>query len=453
MFESFFGDLHPHHFKEATSGKASCRLEAPPFVVIPMSLHLGEPCAPIVAVGDYVKMGQKIGDSKAAISAPVHASVSGKVIAVEPRLHPNGTKVMSVVIENDGLDTLSEEVVSHKSENITDPELLCKIVREAGIVGMGGAVFPTAAKISSSIGKVDTLIINGAECEPFITSDHRLMLEHPDELMEGIRILKRVFGIPFAHLGIEKNKPDAISLLSTKCGADIKVVPLKSAYPQGAEKQLVYSVTKREVPPGSLPAAVRCVVFNVFTAYSVYRAVHEGMPAIERVVTVSGDAIKNPMNLICRIGTPIERLVEAAGGFIGTPFKLLMGGPMMGSAQYDLSVPVVKGTNALLALTNRRDRSAEDPTCIRCGRCAEVCPMRLTPMYIHMYEKKNDLEMLEKLNVMDCVECGLCTYTCPGRLYITQSCRLGKNKLRSAKEAAAKEAAAKKEEEAMKNGK
>lgn len=446
LLESFFGELHPHDFKTATSGKAICDMPPPPFVVIPMAQHIGQPCSPLVAVGDYVKMGQKIGDSTAPISAPVHASVSGKVIAVEPKLHPNGSKVMSVVIENDGLDTMSEEIFPHKSEDLTNPEVLCRIVNDAGIVGMGGATFPAAAKIKSSLGKIDTLIINGAECEPFITSDHRVMLEHPDELLEGIRILKRVFGITTAYIGIEKNKPDAIKLLSSKSG-DIKVFPLKSVYPQGAEKQLVRSVTNREVPPGGLPAAVGCVVFNVFTAYSVYRAIYKGLPAISRVVTVSGEAVKNPGNFNCRVGTPIEYLIEAAGGFSEPPFKLLMGGPMMGASQYDLSVPVIKGTNAVLALSSARDRNVKNPTCIRCGRCIEACPMRLMPMLIHMYEAKNDLESLEKYHVNDCMECGLCTFVCPGRLYITQSCRLGKAKLRAAKEASAKKA-----EGALKNG-
>lgn len=446
MFESFFGDLHPHHFKGATEGKASCPITPPPVVVIPMSQHVGEPCTPIVAVGDDVKMGQKIGDSKAPISAPVHSSVSGKVIAIEPRLHPNGTKVMSVVIENDGLDTLSDEVFPHNSENIADPSVLSGIIREAGIVGMGGAVFPAAFKIQSGVGKVDTLIINGAECEPFITSDHRLMLEHADELIEGVRILKKALNVPNAYIAIEKNKPDAIALLESKCGTDVKVFQLKSVYPQGAEKTLVKSVTKREVPPGGLPAAVGCVVFNVYTAYSVYRAVFEGMPAIERYVTVSGECFKEPKNLICRVGTPVEHLIEAVGGFKEAPFKLLMGGPMMGTTQYESTVPVIKSTNALLSLSKRMDRNVADPTCIRCGRCAEVCPMNLIPMFIQMYEKKSNVEGLEKYNVMDCVECGLCTYTCPGRLYITQSCRLGKVKVRAAREAA------KKREEAVKVG-
>ncbi len=441
----FWGGIHPHDEKSATAGVSSRPLAPPSQVVIPMSLHIGAPCAPTVKVGDTVKMGQKIGDSEAPVSAPIHASVSGKVVAVEPRLHPNGSKVMSVVIENDGLDALDANIVPHK-EFLDNPGELIRIIREAGIVGMGGATFPTAFKITSSLNKVDTVIINAAECEPFITSDHRTMLEHSDEVIEGIRILRKIFGRPLAYVGIEKNKPDAISLLSEKSGNDIKIVPLRTRYPQGAEKQLIQSITGREVPPGGLPADVKCVVFNLFTAYSVYRAVYEGMPAIERVVTVAGDCVAAPGNFICRIGTPIENVFNAAGGFKTQPSKILMGGPMMGNAQFDLSAPVIKGTNALLAFSGKEDKTVENPTCIRCGKCAEVCPMRLVPMYMHMYERKNDLEYLEKLHVTDCIECGACTYICPGRLHLTQSFRTGKAKLNAEK--ARKQAAEKAAKEA-----
>ncbi len=441
----FWGGIHPHDEKSATAGVSSSPLAPPSQVVIPMSLHIGAPCTPTVKVGDTVKMGQKIGDSEAPVSAPIHASVSGKVIAVEPRLHPNGSKIMSVVIENDSLDTLDESIVPRK-ESPDSPEELIRIIREAGIVGMGGATFPTAFKITSSLNKVDTVIINAAECEPFITSDHRTMLEHADEVIEGIRILRKIFGKSLAYVGIEKNKPDAIALLGEKCGNDIKIVPLKTRYPQGAEKQLVQSITGLEVPPGGLPADVKCVVFNLFTAYSVYRAVYDGMPAIERVVTVAGDCVSAPGNFICRVGTPIENVFEAAGGFKTQPKKVLMGGPMMGNAQFDLSAPVIKGTNALLAFSGKEDRNVENPTCIRCGKCAEVCPMRLVPMYMHMYERISDLESLDKLHVMDCIECGACTYICPGRLHLTQSFRTAKAKLNAEK--ARKQAAEKAAKEA-----
>ena len=253
-----------------------------------------------------------------------------------------------------------------------------------------------------------------------------------------------MFGLSVAHVGIEKNKPDAIDLLSKKCGDDIKIVPLPTRYPQGAEKQLIQSITGRQVPPGGLPADVGCVVFNVFTAYSVYRAVYEGMPVIERVVTVAGDSVNTPSNFICRIGTPLEYVFEAAGGFKAAPRKVLMGGPMMGVAQFDLSAPVIKATNAILAFSGKEDKSVKNPTCIRCGKCSEVCPMCLVPMYMYMYERKSDLVSLERLHVTDCIECGACTYVCPGRLHLTQSFRTAKEKLRAEK--AKKQAAAEKAE-------
>ena len=449
---SFFGGVHPDDCKRFSNTKAIEVLNAPSQVVIPMSLHIGAPCQPLVSKGDKVLLGQKIGDSQAPVSAPIHSSVSGTVIAVEPHLHPNGTKVMSVVIENDGLDTPSPEMISHESENLDDPQTLIKIIREAGIVGMGGATFPTAFKISSGAGKVDTVIINGAECEPYITSDHRIMLEKPEDVIAGIRLIVKACGLEKAYVGIEANKMDAVNKLRelTAGSNNIEIMALRTRYPQGAEKQLIQTITGRQVPPGGLPAAVGCAVFNVFTAYSVYRAVHEGFPAIERIVTVSGSAVNEPKNLRVRVGTPIEYVFEAAGGFKKDPFKVLMGGPMMGNAQASLDVPVLKGTNALLAFCEDEEKTVSDPVCIRCGRCVAACPMHLLPLYLYMYERKSDMAALEKYHVTDCIECGACTYGCPGRLHLTQSCRTGKAKLAAhkAKEKALAEAAEKAKAEA-----
>lgn len=430
MSPSFFGGVHPNDSKIATHKMEIHPLNPPGQVVIPMSLHIGAPCEPCVKVGDAVLMGQKIGESSSPVSAPIHSSVSGVVSAMEPRLHPNGSHVMSVIIDNDGLDTRDSGLASREDAEST--EALIKIIREAGIVGMGGATFPTAFKIESGLGRVDTIIINAAECEPFITSDHRIMLEHPDEVLAGIRILIKIFGLPSATLAIEANKMDAVRLLQTRLNdkdSDINISIMKTRYPQGAEKQLIQSITGREVPPGGLPADVGCVVFNLFTAYCVYRAVHEGMPVIERVVTVSGGAVSEPKNLLVRIGTPLDYIFEAAGGFKVEPHKILMGGPMMGVAQHSLSVPVIKGTNAVIALTKKEDRSVPDPVCIRCGKCVSVCPVRLMPIYMQMYERSGELGKLAELNVTDCIECGACTYICPGRLHLTQSFRAAKVKL------------------------
>ncbi len=433
MSFKFFGGVHPND-KKAPANKAAVTVMTPPKqVVIPMSLHIGAPCQPTVAVGDEVKLGQKIGDAASPVSAPIHASVSGKVIAIEPRLHANGTMVNSVIIENDELYTPCETMVPATEEQLADPDAIAKLIREAGIVGMGGATFPTAFKITSGKGKVDTVIINGAECEPYITSDHRTMLEHPEEVLGGISLIMKACGVEKSTFAIEENKADAIALLREKNKADsgIEILSLPCRYPQGAEKQLIQTVTGREVPPGGLPATVGCAVFNTFTAYSVYRALHEGRPAIERVVTVTGSAIAEPKNLLVPVGTPVEYVIEQAGGFAKTPKKVLMGGPMMGNALYNLSVSVTKGTNALTCFAEDEDQTVAEPTCIRCGKCASVCPMKLQPVYLYMVERKNDYEGMDKYHIMDCIECGACTYTCPGRLHLTHSCRTGKAKMQA----------------------
>lgn len=435
MAGSFYGGIHPDDGKALSRNKAIEVLPAPEQVVIPMSLHVGAPCEPIVKAGDNVLLGQKIGEAKSAISAPIHASVSGTVKAVEPRLHPNGKMVMSVVIDNDGKDSFHENVTSQKEKAEDGGSAIVDIIREAGIVGMGGAAFPTHFKISSGLGKADTVIINGAECEPYITADHRMMLETPEEILSGIRYLLKALNLSRAFLGIEANKKDAIRLLKEKLGGekDIEIRVLRTRYPQGAEKQLIQTITGRQVPPGGLPADVGCVVFNIYTAWSVNRAIEQGIPAIDRVVTVSGPGIAEPKNFRVRVGTPVSKLIEAAGGLKDNAVKILLGGPMMGNPIFDINVPVVKGTNAVLALTENEDRSVKDPKCIRCGRCVSVCPMRLMPIYIYTYERNDDLRSLEKLNATDCIECGSCSYICPGRLHLVQSIRNAKAKLNAQK--------------------
>jgi electron transport complex protein RnfC len=432
LFKSH-GGVHPNDKKAPANEAAISTIPQPAQVVIPMSQHIGAPCTPLVAVGDEVKLGQKIGEAKAPVSAPIHASVSGKVVAIEPRLNNLGNMVTAVVIENDFKDSPAETLVPAPAEALEDPEQIANIIREAGIVGMGGATFPTAFKITSGWGKVDTVIINGAECEPYITSDHRTMLEHPEELIKGIQLIMKACKVDHAYFGIELNKKFAIEMLNFKGAAEagIEIVPLKCRYPQGAEKTLIQTITGREVPPGGLPAQVGCAVFNTFTAYSVYRACYEGWPAIERVVTVSGSAIAEPKNVKVRVGTAMQWVFEQTGGFAKEPWKIIMGGPMMGLAQYDLNVPCGKGTAALLAFAEDEDKTVANPTCIRCGQCISACPMNLQPIYMYMYEEKGDIEMMQKLNITDCVECGACTYICPGRLHLTHAFKTGKAKIQA----------------------
>ncbi len=449
MAQSFFGGIHPHDKKAATNKKPIEPLPPPAQVVIPMSLHIGAPCKPCVAVGDHVNVGQRIGEMTAYVSAPIHASVSGTVTAVEPRPHFGGGEVLSVVIDNDYQDTLDPSVkpVEHP-EDLSAQELV-EIVKNAGIVGLGGATFPTHVKIASGLGKVDTVIVNGSECEPYNTSDHRIMLEYPEQVIGGARLLARMFGVDKVHIGVEDNKRNAAQILQQKISeeaAPVVVDVLRTRYPQGAEKQLCQSITGRQVPPGGLPAAIGCAVFSVDTTAAIWRAVYQGMPVIRRVVTVSGSGVAEPKNLECRIGTLLSDLLDCCGGVDERTYKLLMGGPMMGNAQYRADVPVGKCTNAILAFAGDEERTAANPTCIRCGKCASVCPMRLQPLFLYLYQRKGMVAELESANVLDCIECGACAYICPGRLHLVQAMRTGKQQVNAAR-AAAKASAAKKEGE------
>ena len=336
MAQPFFGGIHPNDKKAATNKKPIEKLPPPQQVVIPMSLHIGAPCRPSVSVGDHVNLGQRIGEATAFVSAPIHASISGTVTAIEPRPHFNGTDMLSVVIENDYEDTLDPSIKPAEHPEDLTAEELTEIVKNAGIVGLGGATFPTHVKISSGLGKVDTVIVNAAECEPYNTSDHRILLEYPEEVIGGARLLARLFQVDKVHIGIEDNKRNAAQLLQQRIAeenAPVVVDVLHTRYPQGAEKQLCQSITGRQVPPGGLPAAIGCAVFSVDTTAAIWRAVYQGMPVIRRIVTVSGSGVMEPKNLECRIGTPLSCLFDACGGLSETTYKILMGGPMMGNAQ------------------------------------------------------------------------------------------------------------------------
>ena len=434
MKRRFYGGIHPSYRKELSVKVTPSVAVIPKQVVIPMLQHIGVPCVPLVKVGDKVLRGQKIGDAEG-LCVPVHASVSGTVIAVEPRPHPSGRMVTAVVIENDFQDTAIPPRVSGENAESMDADTILGIIREAGIVGMGGAAFPGNVKALSAIGKVDTLIANACECEPYITADDTLLRTNPEQVLRGMRILSRALQPKRAILAVEDNKQEAIAkvngLLPENAGIELAVLPTR--YPQGAEKQLIQALTGREVPSGQLPVSAHCAVFNVSTFAAIYRAVELGVPVTSRIVTVSGEAIREPQNFIVRIGTSFHDLIEVAGGLNDRTERVISGGPMMGIAQSDLSVPVVKATNSVLCLLKDRNGAAENPVCLRCGKCVCVCPMRLQPLYLYRFEKAGDARELERLHVMDCIECGSCAFTCPGKLPLVERIRSGKQLLKEAK--------------------
>ena len=441
MAFSFFGGVHPKENKWYACDKETQVFPEPDVLVIPMSQHIGAPCKPLVKKGDLVTVGQKIGDNQG-LCVPVHASVSGKVKSVGAMAHTNGSTVMSVVIENDHLGTLCEDIKPRTQEEVDalSKEDLIGIVREAGIVGMGGAAFPTHVKLSGGIGKVDTIIVNAGECEPYITSDDRLCREMPEKLISGIQVIMKILGLKEAHIGIEDNKPEAIrSLKANVADSGVIVDVLPAMYPQGAEKQLIQAITGRQVPSGGLPAAVGCAVFNAATCKAIHDAVYDGMPLIKRIVTVSGDILMEPKNLLVPIGTSYNDLIEACG-HSENPYKVLNGGPMMGTAQYDLSVPTIKACNAITVLGVKNKYAVEQSQCIRCGKCIDVCPMRLTPVLMYKALYAGDIQDMKDTNLMDCIECGCCAYNCPACVPLVLGFRSGKQRLREAAAAAAAKA-------------
>ena len=443
MAFSFFGGVHPKENKLYARDVAVQEFPEPDILVIPMSQHIGAPCKPLVKKGDLVTKGQKIGDNQG-LCVPVHASVSGKVKSVEMKAHTSGTTMMSVVIENDHLGTLCEDCKPRTREEVEalSPEELIAIIREAGIVGMGGASFPTHVKLSGGIGKVDTIIVNAGECEPYITADDRLCREMPEELISGLQVIMKILGLKEAHIGIEDNKPEAIrSLQANVADTGIIVDALPAMYPQGAEKQLIQAVTGRQVPSGGLPAAVGCAVFNAATCKAIHDAVYNGMPLIKRIVTVSGDILMEPKNLMVPVGTSFNDLIEACG-HSQNPYKVLSGGPMMGIAQYDLSVPTTKGCNAITVLGHSNKFSVEQSACIRCGKCIGVCPMRLMPVLMYKALMTGDTEEMKATNLMDCIECGCCAYNCPASVPLVLGFKSGKQRIRDAAAAAAAKAKA-----------
>ena len=433
---TFHGGIHPYEGKDLSKDKPILDVNPKGDLVYPLSQHIGAPAVPVVAKGDKVLAGQKIAEAGGYVSAPIYATVSGTVKAIEPRRVVVGDSVMSIVIENDERYEEVEYAPVKPLTEMTREEILEKI-KEAGIVGMGGAGFPTHVKLSpKEPDKIDYVIANCAECEPYLTSDYRRMLEEPEKLIEGLKVSMALFPNAKGILAVEDNKPDCIQILRelTKDEPDIQVKPLKTEYPQGAERQLIYAATGRAIDSTKLPADAGCVVNNVDTIVAINRAVREGKPLMYRIVTVTGDAIKNPRNFRVRIGTNYHELIEEAGGFKEEPVKIISGGPMMGFGIFDLDVPTTKTASALLCLT-KDDVSAMEPgPCINCGRCVEVCPGRVVPSRLADFAEHYEEEKFLKWNGMECCECGCCSYICPAKRPLTQSIKsmrkiiLGKKK-------------------------
>ena len=432
MALTFKGGVHVPEAKN-TRAKPIRTFDSPKIVSIPMSQHIGAHCIPTVKKGDTVDKGQIIGDIKEGLGCPVHASVSGTVIAIEEKRNSMGVAVQHVVIENDGENRMSDDIKPYNGSfaDVSFDDVV-DVARKAGISGMGGATFPTYAKIQSAKGKVDTLIVNCAECEPYITANHRLLIEDPTAVIGGMKILLRAFGLRTGDIAIEDNKPDAIKIIRDMTKGDEfgDVRVLKTKYPQGDERQLIYAITGKEIPAGKLPADVGCVVFNAETCAALYRAFAYGMPLISRIVTVDGDCIADPCSVLCPIGTPYSELIEFCGGTKLEPKYIINGGPMMGSAQWDTEAPVTKGTSAILVFSRKVNPVYDQPSaCIRCGRCVRSCQMRLMPNYLAVFSREGEYDLCEEYDVMSCVECGACTYVCPGSVPITQLNRAAKAKI------------------------
>lgn len=420
---TFKGGIHPNDGKSLAKDKAIVTVMPKGDLIYPLSQHIGAPASPIVSVGDHVLKGQKIAEAGGFVSAPIHASVSGTVKAIEPHFNPTGSKVNCIVVENDGEYQEVEYTPSKPLDELTKEEIL-NLIGEAGIVGMGGAGFPTKVKLSpKEPERIEYVIANCAECEPYITADYRRMLENPEELVSGMKVVLKLFDNAKGIFGVEDNKPDCIAKLKelTKDEPRMEVLALKTKYPQGAERQLIFATTGRAINSSMLPADAGCVVDNVETLIGIHYAVIDERPVMERIVTVSGDGVKAPGNFKVLFGTNQRELVEAAGGFLGEPEKVISGGPMMGFAMFTLDTPITKTSSSILCLTKDEVAANEPSACINCGRCVEVCPSRIIPSRLADFAEHHNEEAFTKWEGLECVECGSCSYVCPAKRQLKQA--------------------------------
>lgn len=431
-FEGYYGGVHPSERKEMSGHVQLVRFPEPDVAVIPLSMHAGKPSVPLVKEGEHVRVGQKIGEQAGFIGAPIHSSVSGTVLAVEERRHPTlGSGVLSVVIQNDKLGTVDESVRPHGDIEELSPEEIVEIVKDNGIVGMGGAGFPAYVKLQP--GKpIDAVLLNGCECEPMLTADYKVLLHYADDVVYGLRAIMKAVSAPRGVIVIEDNKPDAIAMLQEKTEGyeNIEVMAARTKYPQGAEKMLIKMVLGRSVPSGGLPADAGAVVSNVSSSKAIADAIRLGMPPIERVVCVTGERVRTPGNFIVKVGTSVQEILDFCGGIVGDDVTVKLGGPMMGITQTELDVPVIKATNGIIACEADHTTAVE---CIKCGRCADVCPMELFPLYFARYVETGNIQGLKEQNIMDCMECRCCEYICSSKIPLVTKIREGKAAVRGMK--------------------
>ncbi|HHW71505.1 MAG TPA: electron transport complex subunit RsxC [Clostridiales bacterium] len=432
---TFKNGVHPPYNKELTENKPVTKLLPKEKAVFLMQQHTGAICQPIVKKGDRVLVGQVIADAVASMSAPIHSSISGEVVDIREIPYAEGAHIPAIIIKNDHQYEEYNPIHNLLDYKELSREHIIDIIHKAGIVGMGGAAFPTYIKLNpSNYKKIDSIILNGCECEPYITCDYKLMLNEPIKIVKGLNIILHLFPNAKGYIGIEDNKKEAISAIEkaiNDIGASdkIEIKILETKYPQGSEKQLIYAILGREVPIGKLPADIGCIVQNVATSYAIYEAVAYRTPLISRIVTVTGDAIANPQDFWVKLGTPFQDLIDAAGGFIKKPVKIISGGPMMGITMPNTNIPITKATTAILCLTEDAAPIFEEENCIRCGRCVRVCPMNLLPLYLDKFGRRNDIERFEKINGTSCIECGCCAYVCPSYIRIVNSIRKAKRNI------------------------